>query len=176
MNSLHDTANPGGNGRQNGAVLVFCLVFLAILTLMGVSGMESTILEERMSGNMQDYNTAFQAAESALKVGEAWLGGENTRPATSSNGSTVVWQVDAMDPDTGDTTEWWADSARDASWWSANAETTTGLQGVAAQAEYIIEEYRTAGTKVFHRITARGIGANSTTAVKMQSIFAKTYN
>ena len=36
--------------RQKGAILVFCLVFLAVLTTLGVTGMESTILEERMSG------------------------------------------------------------------------------------------------------------------------------
>ncbi len=189
MDKRQKTPNPGRRGRQNGAVLVFCLIFLAILTIMGVSGMESTILEERMSGNMQDYNAAFQAAESALKVAEAWLTGEDTKPVTSSNGSTTVWSVDAMDPDATDGIYWWADSARDDSWWSANAEAVT-LAGVSARSEYIIEEYRTTSfdrpigiggaevtvSRIFHRITARGIGANSTTAVKLQSMFAKTYN
>ena len=190
MDKRQKTPNPGRRGRQNGAVLVFCLIFLAILTIMGVSGMESTILEERMSGNMQDYNAAFQAAESALKVAEGWLAGEDAKPATSTNGSTTVWAVDAMDPDTTDGTYWWDLSARDASWWSANAEAVSGLAGVAAQAQYIIEEYRTTSfqrplgiggeevtvARVFHRITARGIGSNSTTEVKLQSMFAKTYN
>ena len=169
------TAIPGARARQNGAVLIFCLVFLAILTLMGISGMESTILEERMSGNMQDANTAFQAAESALKAGEAWLGIQVSKPATSTDGSTVVWVLDAMDPNTGDTTDWWADSARDASWWSANGQSTTGLQGVAAQAEYIIEEFSSAGNRTFHRITARGVGQNATSTAKLQSIYAKAY-
>ena len=40
------------NGRQKGAVLIFCLVFLLVLTMMGVSSMESAVLEERMAGNM----------------------------------------------------------------------------------------------------------------------------
>lgn len=175
MDKRQTAINPGSGGRQHGAVLVFCLVFLAILTLMGVSGMESTILEERMSGNMQDHNTAFQAAESALKVAEAWLAASGSRPATSNDGSTVVWTLDAMDPDTGDTTDWWSDSARDASWWTANAQATTGLQGVAAQAEYIIEEFSSAGNRTFHRITARGVGQNSLAAVKLQSVYAKAY-
>lgn len=175
MDKTQKLENMGSKGKQRGAVLVFCLVFLAILTLMGVSGMESTILEERMSGNMQDANTAFQAAESALKVGEAWLSVQGSKPATSTDGSTVVWELDAMDPDTGDTTDWWSDSARDASWWSANAQATTGLQGVAAQAGYIIEEYSGSGNRTFHRITARGVGQNSTSTVKLQSVYAKAY-
>lgn len=175
MRKIPTAAMTGGSAKQNGAVLIFCLVFLTILTLMGVSGMESTILEERMSGNMQDHNTAFQAAESALKVGEAWLSLQGSKPATSTDGSTVVWQLDAMDPDTDDATDWWSDSARDASWWTANAQTTTGLQGVAAQAGYIIEEYSGSGNRTFHRITARGIGQNSSAAVKLQSVYAKSY-
>lgn len=165
----------GSGGKQNGAVLIFCLVFLTILTLMGVSGMESTILEERMSGNMQDNNTAFQAAESALKVAEAWLSASASRPATSDDGSTVVWELDAMDPDTDDTTGWWSDSDRDASWWSSNAQAATGMQGIASQPLYIIEEFSSAGNRTFHRITARGVGQNSAAAVKLQSIYAKAY-
>ena len=77
---------PIARTRQNGAVLIFCLVFLAILTALGITGMESTILEERMSGNMRDFNLAFQAAESALKNGEGWLDGQINLPITSTDG------------------------------------------------------------------------------------------
>lgn len=175
MDKMQKAVNSGDQRRQRGAVLIFCLVFLAVLTLMGMAGMESTILEERMSGNMQDNNTAFQAAESALRVAEAWIEASATKPATSTDGSTVVWELDAMDPNTADSTDWWADSARDASWWSSNAEAISGLQGVAAQAEYIIEEYQDSPSRTFHRITARGVGLNSATEVKLQSIYAKNF-
>ena len=76
MQKMRRTPKLASRCRQKGAVLIFCLVFLAILTMLGVSGMESTILEERMSGNMRDYTLAFQAAESALKNAEAWLVGQ----------------------------------------------------------------------------------------------------
>ena len=58
------------NNSQQGAILAMCLIFLVVLTVIAVGSMETTILEERMAGNMQDYNVAFQAAERALEVGE----------------------------------------------------------------------------------------------------------
>lgn len=55
---------------QRGATLVVGLVILLLLTLLGVQAMRSNTLQERMAGNTRDRNTAFQAAESALRVGE----------------------------------------------------------------------------------------------------------
>jgi len=61
---------------QQGAVLIVSLILLLILTLVGVSGMKMTSLEERMSGNYKDHEMAFQAAEAALVEAENFL--ENT--------------------------------------------------------------------------------------------------
>ncbi len=55
-------------GNQRGAVLVTALVFLVILTLLGITSMSTNTLEERMAGNFQDANRAFQAAESGLSA------------------------------------------------------------------------------------------------------------
>lgn len=52
--------------RQAGAVLVVSLVLLVVLTLLGVSVMNVTQLEERMSGNAQEMTQAFQSAETGL--------------------------------------------------------------------------------------------------------------
>lgn len=51
---------------QRGAVLVVALVILSVLTLISLSGMNNTMLEETMAGNQQETNRAFQAAESGL--------------------------------------------------------------------------------------------------------------
>lgn len=53
--------------RQGGAVLIVTLMFLVILTLLGVTAMTSTTMEERMAGNTRDSAIALQAAESALR-------------------------------------------------------------------------------------------------------------
>lgn len=61
---------------QTGVALVVTLLILLVMTILGVSSMQSTTLEERMAGNMRDQNLAFQSAEAALIEGEEFL--ENT--------------------------------------------------------------------------------------------------
>ena len=51
---------------QSGTALVMALVILMILTILGISSMNTSIMEEKMSGNIQDLNRAFEAAESGL--------------------------------------------------------------------------------------------------------------
>lgn len=58
---------------QRGAALVVGLIFLLVMTLIGVAAMRSTGLQERMAGNLRDRSLAFQAGEAALRAGEQWL-------------------------------------------------------------------------------------------------------
>ncbi|WP_031327456.1 PilX N-terminal domain-containing pilus assembly protein, partial [Xanthomonas phaseoli] len=57
--------------RQKGVSLVVVLILLLIMTLLGLAVLRSTVLEERMSANLVDRNLSFQAAEAALREGEA---------------------------------------------------------------------------------------------------------
>ena len=61
---------------QSGAVLLVSLVLLVALTLLGISTMNTSQLEEKMAANSQEYGHAFQAAETALSQGfnnsDAW--------------------------------------------------------------------------------------------------------
>jgi type IV pilus assembly protein PilX len=54
-------------GRQRGAVLIVSLMFLVILTILGITAMTGTTLEHKMASNTRDYAIAMQAAESALR-------------------------------------------------------------------------------------------------------------
>lgn len=51
---------------QRGAVLIVSLILLVVLTLLGVSVMNMTRLEERMASNAQETVQAFQSAETGL--------------------------------------------------------------------------------------------------------------
>ncbi|BAN46668.1 PilX N-terminal domain-containing pilus assembly protein [Metapseudomonas resinovorans] len=51
---------------QQGAVLLISLVLLLILTTLAVTAASTSALQERMSSNAQQANTAFQAAENGL--------------------------------------------------------------------------------------------------------------
>ena len=52
--------------NQEGAVLVIALILLVILTMLGISAVESTKLETRMAANTEEYNRTFQLAEAGL--------------------------------------------------------------------------------------------------------------
>ena len=53
---------------QSGAALVVGLVLLMVLTLLAVSGMNTSSLEVTMAGNRQYGENAFQAAETGLDI------------------------------------------------------------------------------------------------------------
>lgn len=59
--------------RQQGFILIVCLVLLFVVTALGLTTMRSTGLELKMAGSMKDRSAAFEAAEQALKAGESWL-------------------------------------------------------------------------------------------------------
>lgn len=53
--------------RQQGFVLVLVLVLLAVLTLIGVSSMNSSSMELKAVGNAKQHSIAFNAVQSAIE-------------------------------------------------------------------------------------------------------------
>lgn len=52
--------------QQQGVALVMALVILLIMTLLGITAMGTSSLEEKMAGNIQEATRVFEAAESGL--------------------------------------------------------------------------------------------------------------
>ena len=59
--------DPSG-ARQRGVALIFVLVILLVATLIGVSSLNSTMLDTQVASNTSETHTAFQAAETLLTV------------------------------------------------------------------------------------------------------------
>jgi type IV pilus assembly protein PilX len=59
--------------NERGAALVTSLVLLLVLTVIGITAMMMTRMQERMAGNTRDLNLAFQGAEAALRDGESMI-------------------------------------------------------------------------------------------------------
>jgi type IV pilus assembly protein PilX len=176
-----------GNGtfcpKQRGVALVMAMIFLLLMNVLAVAAMNTSVLEERMAGNMGNSSVAFQAAESALRAGEVWLGSRRDKPvfdpANTSDGLHLasLTATPAWDPSTG-------------VWSSSDIFTYSGLSGVAAQPTYIIEDlgeipdtggslvlptnYKSTGKNLF-RITARATGENNTAVVFLQSVYEKRF-
>ena len=173
--------------HQTGAVLMISLVILLILTLLGVSGMNTTVLQERMAGNVQEMNTAFQAAEAGLRDGELDID-ENFSNVTTfkvnctsgrcepaAYGDVVVWNSASLDV--------WNESTKSTAY-GANTSNTS-FPRVAEPPRYIVERLqvptvgedleKTSFSLYWYRVTASGSGvqaAKSTTEM-VQSVYRK---
>jgi len=179
-------------GAQRGAIMITALMILLLMTVFGISTMDTNILEEKMAGNMRDRNTAFQSAESALRAAEAWLAAQanlpDIRDVTDSSDTSPLWDLNTADPDSSNNIPWWEESARSVeSWWSANAVVLSGSNKVAGlddshQPSYLIEKLRPLtgsleaaqsleGADTFLLVTARGVGRSNTTVVILQTVY-----
>ena len=59
--------------HESGAALIVSLIFLLLMTLISTSSMRTATMQERMAGNMRDWNIGFQRAEASLRAAEEWL-------------------------------------------------------------------------------------------------------
>jgi type IV pilus assembly protein PilX len=168
--------------KQKGAVLIVSMIFLVIMTLIGMAGIEVTGLEEKMAAQSRDRQMAFEAAEAALHDGEAYLESVVTMPAfDGSNG--------LYTPKTDGTNNWDDWSALGTSVRSMRSQVTDsdkkGFSQLSAFATYIIEELaasapddsKEAGKakeqRRYYRITARAVGLSSSSEVKLQSVYKR---
>ncbi len=78
--------------RQRGAVLFVALVFLLLVTLLALTAMGTSILQEKMTGGMRNRQLAEMGAESALRGTEAWLWTLNFTNAPDAASGEVIGQ------------------------------------------------------------------------------------
>jgi type IV pilus assembly protein PilX len=57
---------PDAIAKQSGAVLMISLVVLVVLTVISLSALDSSVLEEKMSANSMNKQITFQAVESVV--------------------------------------------------------------------------------------------------------------
>lgn len=167
--------------KQRGVVLIMSLTILMVLTLIGVSAMKTSSLQERMSGNARDYQIAFEAAEIALRAGEDYIKTISLTTDFSSAGTNGKFQSRAVTS---------ADAWSTESNWTGGLTTEVPVSSLTNNPEYMIEimdstygadDPLTPGgagnsnIKLF-RITSRGYGKNPNTRVMLQTDFGKYMN
>ena len=160
--------------RQRGAVLAVCLLLLLVLTLIGVSSMQGTLLEEKMAGNTTDRNLAFQNTESAIREAEIFV--EGLVSLGNFDGTAGLFGLDDPDPDhtVADT---WTNSANhivaDSHYGAYQPPrynikrftTVTGTEGAMNMSGY--GDNKGTGDVTIFRITARGTGGSADSAEVM---------
>ena len=188
--------------KQTGSVLIISLLLLIVTTLLGLSSMNNTIMEEKMAGNLRQQNLALQASESALREAEARLGllDKNTRPDASNNpasddgtGTPAIWIKDAPEGKgsgvpTGVSGLWWADDSLWTSYGVPYTEDDLGYPTGNDVAFYIIEELEpvadtmnvgqqqdTQSVQDYFQITAYGVGIDGRAKAYLRSTFSRRF-
>ncbi|MGI9326827.1 MAG: pilus assembly PilX family protein, partial [Pseudomonadales bacterium] len=82
---------------QRGVALFISLVLLLVLTIIGVSAVQTTSLEVRMARNDYDSLLAFEAAESALRDAENQIEGILNLAGFSDGGANGLWNMADVD-------------------------------------------------------------------------------
>jgi type IV pilus assembly protein PilX len=87
------------HNRQQGIVLIVSLLILLVLSIIGISAISNTGMEERMSSNFQQEMVAFQASESAITktidAGNPGGAGANSNPFYVEASDPLVTAVNA---------------------------------------------------------------------------------
>jgi type IV pilus assembly protein PilX len=176
------------NHRTNtGVALFISLVLLLVLTILGVSVVQTTSLEIRMARNEHDTLLAFEAAESALRDAEAVLEATTSTFAYNNGGVGGLWDM----PDVADDNRWEDDAI-----WSDGrtivAPTAVDATPSQPQPRFMIEhianvqrdenayqqdnQYNTAGASdsvdVF-RVTSLGFGGSPNSRVMLQTTYGR---
>lgn len=166
--------------NQHGSALIISLVILIAMTLIGVTAMRTTLMEEKMTSNMRDKEIAFQAAEAALIEGEEIMASLVTNSSFDGTGGRLASSDD--DPD----------YFADATWTDSNSIEYSGtLDDVENQPRLILKylgetegdngslkmrnygQRRTSNVSNF-KVTSRGTGrSGDNTQVILQSHYGK---
>lgn len=178
--------------NQRGVALIMALVFLTLLTILGVTAMSTSSLEEKMATNTRDRNLAFQAAETALLAAETWMTGLGAEPnflaGTADDKGLYTFDATAPDP-IWETVNWngtkvvaypcTPDDGTPSDSSSCVGGTKSEISKVSTQPKYIVEKMGLADSAVpgtyAYRITARGTGGSNAAVVMLQSVYVRAF-
>lgn len=113
---------------QRGVALAVVLILLLVMTLLALVSLRGTLMEERMSASLMDRSLSFQAAEAALREGEALAASKPALPASGcSNGVCAI-------PAPSDAARWLDETV-----WSTARVAKVEVGGITAKPKYIVE-------------------------------------
>lgn len=169
--------------KQRGIVLMVTLVIVLIVTLLGVSSVQTTNTQIRMSRNVRDGRVALQAADAGIRVAEAVLRTESSLTAyqANNNGNYVARPVGQPDR--------WDEAAT----WQGGESVVVAYPDSAESPRYIIEFVRTvvseedrlnmdnvgggtgSGRTQMFRVTALGTGKTASAKSMIQSTYGRKF-
>lgn len=163
------------NQSQRGATLIVGLIMVLVMTVIGLSAIRGSGLQEQMAGNMRDRQLAFQAAEAALREAEDGL---NIPPEAYPVGT--AGHIESLDESGSafwrDFDNWQADAANyseDIDYVNARPQFlvesvdfySSGVDGSSVDLASLLSR----GMERRYRVTARAVGGSTDAVVILQS-------
>ena len=190
--------------RQDGVILFVALIFLVVLTLLGISLYSTTTAEEKMARNYRDVEVATRAAEAAIRDAKIRIKGWWVYDPTKDNTGVLPKPINILAftssctnglcagaPQPIDSTKTSSSGVTLGSCGAAcdgvdtNYATTKSqpIPGLSSQPKYLIEEidWQPLGSAAgdpptqAYRITALGLGRLTTTQVLKQEVYVPGY-
>ncbi|MGB5332281.1 MAG: PilX N-terminal domain-containing pilus assembly protein [Woeseiaceae bacterium] len=169
--AIRSLGNFKSRHSQRGVVLIVSLIMLLVVTLLAVSSMQGTSLEEKMAGNTRDRNLAFQTTESGIREAETYI--EGIVSLGSFNGSGGLYGLTDIEPyySTGAT---WSDATQhvvasakygsyaEPQYFIKHFTTVKGTEGAMNMSGY--GDNKGTGDVSIFKITSRGTGGSADSA------------
>ena len=172
--------------HQRGAILVTSMLLLLVLTIIGVTAMQMTRMQERMAGNTRDLNLAFQGSEAGLRNGEQLVQVQTVRPDNCTALPCNFWTSGTLtNPET-----------RDATWWSTNSDefeadndrstTTAEVADLQEDPRFVVESIGFVSDSLtvghgppqgrdFYQVTGRSTGGSGAANTVLRSTYARRF-
>ncbi len=160
--------------RQKGAVLAATLMITVVLSLIGITAMESAGLEGKMARNAIDRQLAFQSAEAALRAAETYIRNTTARaaPVSSCDSPPCVMDSSLLNPG------WWETSSD--SFWSSNGAPVDNAYYIIEERAFVPDSLSVGHNiptgRDFYDLTARGKAQTSSGQAILQGTYVKRYN
>lgn len=179
--------------KDRGSALMMGMILLLVLTLMATVSSNTSVIQERMSGNFRDSSIAFESAETAARWGEAWLtsftglSAVNIPCQAACGALQPIWAF-GLYPDNL--------AIQDQAWWDnfghdygkdpgTNVDLGVNIAGVNAQPKYVMEQmfFKQENLTevpptavVYYRVTSRGMGARPNSVAVVETTVARRIN
>jgi type IV pilus assembly protein PilX len=171
--------------KERGTALIFALVMLLVMTLLGITAISTSTLQEKMAGDMRDQHVAQQAGDSILRDGQGWLYSLVSKPTPFCPPSAPerIWDGSG---DCTAGTELPDVATQSDGWWSGAGFLPTLLYGYASQEpRYVLEQIEavpdspglTPGQpkkyRYYYQISGWSTGSSNFARGLFQSVFSK---
>ena len=170
-------------------VLLLCLIFLTALTMLGLSASADTVLQHKLSANLQESDRAKQSALTALAWAENWLlelEGPALEACTDTCDELIIHPPGELTPQPEfETYSWWMEQGQEAGIDPLSGNRIATITGGSINPPvWIIEaahsvppgENGTSDLQVWYRLLARGSGQTKAAVSVIESTVVRSWS